>query len=97
MCIRDRVMPHGSSAAPGWLAKVINEVIKGLDRVAAYLDDVIIFDADPSLHVANMKDFFLRLRKHNLNLSPSKATICATDTDFLGHTISPTGIMPKAK
>ena len=91
------VMPHGSSAAPGWLAKVINEVIKGLDRVAAYLDDVIIFDADPSLHVANMKDFFLRLRKHNLNLSPSKATICATDTDFLGHTISPTGIMPKAK
>ena len=37
----------------GWFVKVINQVIKGLDRVAAYLDDVIVFDADPSLHVAN--------------------------------------------
>ena len=32
------VMPQGSSAAPGEFVKVINEVIKGLDRVAAYLD-----------------------------------------------------------
>ena len=90
-------MPQGSSAAQGWFVKVINEVIKGLDRVAAYLDDVIVFDADPPLHVTNMKDFFLRLRKHNLKISPSKATIGATDADFLGHTISPTGTMPKAK
>ena len=63
-------MTQGSSVAPGWFVKVINEVIKGLDRVAAYLDDVIVFDADPSLHVDNMKKFFLRLRKHNLKLSP---------------------------
>ena len=90
------VMPQGSSAAPGWFVKVINEVIKGLDRFAAYLDDTIVFDADPSLHVANMK-FFLRLRKHNIKLSPSKATIGATDADFLRHTISPAGIMPNAQ
>ena len=91
------VMPQRCSAAPAWFVKVINEVIKGLDRVAAYLDDVIVFDADPSRHVANTKDLFLRLRKHNLKLSPSKATIGATDADFLGHTISPAGIMPNAK
>ena len=40
-------MPQGSSEAPGGFVKVINEVIKGLDRVAAYLDDVIVFDAIP--------------------------------------------------
>ena len=45
------VMSQASSAAPGWFVKAINEVIKGLDRVAAYLDDVIVFDADPSIHV----------------------------------------------
>ena len=42
------VMPQGSSAAPGWSVKVINEVIKDLDRVAAYLDDVIVFDPEPA-------------------------------------------------
>ena len=60
------VMPQGSSAAPGWFVKVINEVIKGLDLVAAYLDDVTDFDSDLSTHVVIMKKLLLRLRKHNL-------------------------------
>ena len=91
------VMPQGISAAPRWFVKVIDEVIEGLDRVAAYLDDVIVFDADSSLQVANMKGFFLRVRKHNLKLSPAKATFGATDADFLGHTVSPADIMPNAQ
>ena len=89
-------MPQGSSAAPGWFVKVINEVIKGLANVAAYLDDVIVFDPDPAAHVLNITELFKRLRKHNLKLSPSKAKIGATDADFLGHTISPAGIRPNA-
>ena len=60
------------------------------------LDDDIVFDADPSLHIANMKEFSLRLRKHNLKLFPSKATIGGTDADFFGHTLSPADIMPNA-
>ena len=91
------VISQGRSADPGWFVKVTNEVIKGLDRVAAYLDDVIVFDADPSLHVTNMKEFFLRLRKHNRKPSPSKANIGTTHADFFGHTTSPAGIMPNAQ
>ena len=90
------VMPQGSSAAPGWFVKVINEVIKDLVNVAAYLDDVIVFDPDPAAHVLNIRAFFKQLRKHNLKLSPSKAKIGATEADFLGHTISPAGIKPNA-
>ena len=41
------VMSQGSSALPGWFVKVINEVIKGLKQVVAYLDNVIVFDSDP--------------------------------------------------
>ena len=40
-------MPQDSSALPGWFVKVINEVIKGLKQVVAYLDNVIVFDSDP--------------------------------------------------
>ena len=42
------VLPKGSSASPGWFVRVINEVAKGLEQVAAYLDDVIVFDSDPT-------------------------------------------------
>ena len=34
------VMPLGSSALPGWFVKVINEVIKDLKEVAAYLEQL---------------------------------------------------------
>ena len=60
------VMPQGSSASPGWFVKVINEVIKDLKQVAAYLDDVIVFDSDPIAHVQTIRSLFERLRQHNL-------------------------------
>ena len=47
------VRPHGRSAAPSWSDKVINELIKGPDCVAAYHDDVSVFGADPSRHLVN--------------------------------------------
>ena len=90
-------MPQGSSASPGWFVKVIKEVIKGLEQVTAYLDDVIVFDSDPTAHVKTIRSLFERLRKHNLKLSPSKARLGATDADFLGHSISPAGVRPNAE
>ena len=59
-------MPQGSSASPGWFVKVINEVIKDLKQVMAYLDDVIVFDSDPIAHVQTIRSLFERLRQHNL-------------------------------
>ena len=58
-CTPDRLLEwlvtlQGSSAPPSWFVKVIGEVIKGLKRVAAYLDDIIVFDPDPTDHVANI-------------------------------------------
>ena len=75
-------MPQGSSDSPGWFVKVINEVIKGLGQVAVYLDDVIVFDSNPTAHVENICALFERLRKHNLKCSPLKARIGATDAEF---------------
>ena len=90
------VMPQGSSAAPGWFVKVVNEGIEGLANVTAYLDGVIIFDPGPAAHVLNIKELSKQLRKHNLKLSPSQAKSGDTDASFLGHTISPAGIRPNA-
>ena len=89
-------MPQGRSASSGWLVKDINEVTKGLEQVAAYLDDVIAFDSDPPTHVGTIRAFFVRLCKHNLKLSPSKSRLRAMDVGFLGHSIPPAGVRPNA-
>ena len=90
------VMPQGSSASPGWFVKVINEVIKGLKRFTEYLDDTIVFDPDPTDHVAHIRALFGRPRKHHLNIPPSKAKTGAPTADFLGHIISGGGYGPNA-
>ncbi|CAB1097130.1 unnamed protein product [Ectocarpus sp. CCAP 1310/34] len=89
-------MPQGSSVAPSWFTMVINEVVKGPDHVLAYLDDVIVFDADPVHHVANTRLFLGRLGKYNLKLSPLKSRVGAKEAVYLGHTISPAGVSPRA-
>ena len=90
-------MPQGISSSSGWFVKVINEVIKGLKQVTAYLDDVIVLDSDPIAHVQTIRSLFERLRKHNLKLSPLKARLGATDANFLVHSISPAGLHPNAE
>ena len=87
-------MPQCSGASPGWFVKGFNEVIKGLEQVAAYLDDVIVFDSDPTAHVKTMCTLFERLRKHKLNFSPSRAPLRATTAELLGHSISLREIFP---
>lgn len=90
-------MPQGASQSAGWFVKVVNEVIKGLEGVEAYLDDVVKYDANPETHVRTMRAFFERLRKFDLKLSPSNATVGTTKADFLGHTISSEGVLPNAR
>ena len=82
---------------PGWFVKVIVEVMKGLAQVATYLDDVIVFDSDPTAHVKTVRALFECLRKHSFKLSTSKARLGATDAIFLGHSISSAGIRPNAE
>lgn len=37
---------------------VINEDVKGLEQVTAYLDDVLVFDSDSTAHVKTIRTFF---------------------------------------
>lgn len=85
-------MPMGASQSVGHFVRVINEVIKGVHGVEAYLDDVVVFDESPAQHICSMQHFLPRLRTHNLKLSPPKATTGTTHAALLGHTITPDGV-----
>ena len=90
-------MPQGSSASQGWFVKVINEVIKGLKQVAAYLDDVIVFDSDPIAHVQTIRSLFKRLREHNLKLSPPEGAIGCHRCELPRPLHFPGGLTPERR
>ena len=75
---------------PSGSPKVIDEVVKCLDRVAAYLEDIIVFDSDPAAHIDNISALLERFLENNITISPAKAKSGTIEADFLGHTFSPT-------
>ena len=87
-------MPQGAATVPGCFQRLMQRVTDGLEHVLMYLDDAIAFDVTPLEHVRTLREFFSRLREHDLKLSPSKARLGATELDFLGHSISPAGLHP---
>lgn len=66
------------------------------DRVSPYFHHVTVFNVYPSDRVLNTFDPFQSARKSSLKLSPSKAITGAMEAGFLGHTVSPAGVKPRA-
>ena len=96
-------MPQGAASAPAWFVSVMRLawfvsvmrlVTAGLDNIRMYLDDAIGSDDCPLHHVTTLAAFFVRLRLHQLKLSPDKSRIGAARVDFLGHIISADGVRP---
>ena len=87
-------MPQGATGAPAWFVSVVRLVTNGLDNIQMYLDDAIGSNDSTTAHVATLATFFVRLRLHNLKLSPNKTRIGTARVDFLGHVISQDGVRP---
>ena len=76
---------------------MINEVSKDLKQVAAYLDDVIVFDSDPIVHAQTIHTLFERRRKHNLKLSPLEGAIGCHRCKLPGSLRFPGGSTPERR
>jgi hypothetical protein len=58
-----KVMPFGMRNAPATFQRMINNVIKGLDCCAAYIDDLIVCSDSFEDHLSHLYDISPILRK----------------------------------
>ena len=58
---KHKVMPSGVKNSPTTFQRLVNKVISGLDGVAAYIDDVIIYSNTWEEHLRLIQSFFARL------------------------------------
>eukprot|EP00795_Rhopilema_esculentum_P017777 gene17777-biopygen6616 len=87
-------MPFGLRNAARTFQRFIDEVLRGLDFVYAYIDDLLIASSSESEHLQHLELLFTRLSEYGVVLNPSKCIFGSTSLDFLGHHISPEGISP---
>lgn len=89
-------MPMGLKTSPGSFSRMMTMAMTGLthDKCLVYLDDLVVFGRNLSIHNKNLQDVFERLRKVNLKLNPQKCNFLKKDLLYLGHVVSGDGVLP---
>jgi hypothetical protein len=87
-------MPFGLSNASQTFQRFIDSVVRGLDFVHPYLDDILVASVDHTQHREHLLQLFARLQQHGVTVNAAKSEFGRSSLAFLGHIIDSSGIKP---
>ena len=87
-------LPFGLSGAPNHFNKIVMSMLKGLDNVLFYFDDICIFSESWDAHIKSVRNVFGALRENGFTLKPSKLEVGFTNVKFLGHNVGQGVVKP---
>ena len=87
-------MPFGLTNAPATFQSLMNDIFVGLLRkfVVVFFDDILVYSANWKDHLYHLEVVLNILRKHKLFARFSKCCFGVQQIDYLGHTLSGSGI-----
>ena len=88
-------VPMGVKGAASYFQQFVAvTVLAGLMYICteAYIDDVIVHGKNEDDFISNLRKVFLRFRKYNVKLQPSKMKIGLTSVEYVGHKIDKEGL-----
>lgn len=88
-------MPFGLCNAPATFQRLMNVFRNGLPSVLLliYLDDLIIISNSFERHMEDLQKVFERLKHFKLRAKQSKCKFACSKLKYLGHILTPNGIM----
>lgn len=89
-----KFMTFGLCNAAQTFQRLINEVLRGLDFVFPYIDDIFIASSSVEQHRKDLRMVLDRIRENNLAINLSKCEFGRTEIQFLGHHVNADGIRP---
>lgn len=87
-------MTFGLCNAAQTFQRLIHEVLRGLDFVFPYIDDLCVASSSIEEHQHHLRLIFQRLRENNLAINLAKCEFGQTEIIFLGHLLTKDGIKP---
>ena len=82
------VMTFGLHNAAQTFQRYRNTVLSDLDFCFAYIDDILVFSANPEEYVRNLTTLFERMRQHQIVVNPVKCVFGVSEVEYLAHNIS---------
>ncbi|GFS89591.1 transposon Tf2-6 polyprotein [Nephila pilipes] len=74
--------------------RFVDEVLRGLNFVYAFIDDILVASSSEAKHIQHLRLLFERLDQYELSINPSKCTFEVPILKFLGFQVCSTGIKP---
>jgi len=85
-------LPFGISSAPEIFQRTMTELLRGIDRVICYFDDILCHTSTMDEHELLVSRAFKRLKEVCHQLNPEKCEYRKSEITFLGHIISKDGV-----
>jgi hypothetical protein len=87
-------MSFGLTNAPAYFMYLMNLVfMPELDKfVVVFIDDILVYSKNEAEHTEHLHIVLQRLRNHRLYAKMSKCDFWLKEINFLGHTISQSGV-----
>lgn len=87
-------LPYGITSAPSIFQAVMDDLLKGLDRVSCYINDVLIAGETFEECYQKVESVLARFKEHGIKLKKEKCKFFETSLTYLGHVIDGKGIRP---
>lgn len=87
-------MPFGLRSSPITFSRLMTNLFRRLigSTLLVYLDDLIIMSQDVQTHFQNLEKVLAKLAEANLKIKLAKCSFLKQKINFLGHTVTPSGI-----
>lgn len=87
-------MPFGLRNSAQSFQRLMDEILRGLDFVFVYIDDVLIASHTSQQHMEHFRIVFNRFREYGIVINPAKCEFGSSEIDFLGFHINEFGSTP---
>ena len=87
-------LPFGVASAPAIFQSTMDTILKGIDGVVCYIDDILITGRNDQEHRNRLEAVLSRLARYGVQLKWSKCSFLQKKVQFLGHVIDAEGAHP---
>ena len=88
------VTPMGLAGSPSSFARMILYILRGVDNLICYVDDVLAHNKGHEAHLKTLEELMLRFRKYGLKINVDKTIFAAAEVQYLGYTLRDGKISP---